>query len=547
MSRNARSVLAVAVVGLVTAACSTTVTTPRAEPGGARPERVELVRLAGGNIGYPSPYAYSRGPGLAQTFLMFDSLLWKDSTGQMLPWLAASWTSSPDGTEWTFTLRDGISWQDGQPFTAEDVVFTFDYITKGAARTALGVIGAVPVTETVATASNVVTMRLERPFAPFEEAVAGRVPIVPKHVWSEVTDPTRFRDPAALVGTGPYRLAGYDEAAGSYDYVANESYWLGPPYVKRVQFVPAPNELLALQRGEIDIANVTETPDEVLAPLRNDPRYQLITAPGESNTALHFNLTRGFPFDDKRFRQGVAYAVDRADLVKRILLGNGEPGSLGNVAPSSPWLAPGLPAYNRDLARAGALLDEIGLRDTTGDGVRNLPDGSPFAPELLIAPSQAKTAELVKEYLRDAGINLQIRSADQATVDPALAEARFDVALVNYGAMGSDPDWLRQRLSSRVQSRSFLRIPGYNNPTFEDAAGRQLLAVDHAERLALVHTMQRAVAEDVPLISLYLPTRTALFAKGTFADWYYTPAGVFGLYPYVLNKHVLATGKQAGF
>ncbi|HVM02438.1 MAG TPA: hypothetical protein VM263_07180, partial [Acidimicrobiales bacterium] len=165
----------------------------------------------------------------------------------------------------------------------------------------------------------------------------------------------------------------------------------------------------------------------------------------------------------------------------------------------------------------------------------------------LIAPSQAKTAELVKEYLRDAGINLQIRSADQATVDPALAEARFDVALVNYGAMGSDPDWLRQRLSSRVQSRSFLRIPGYNNPTFEDAAGRQLLAVDHAERLALVHTMQRAVAEDVPLISLYLPTRTALFAKGTFADWYYTPAGVFGLYPYVLNKHVLATGKQAGF
>ncbi len=545
MNRPMRRVAIPAVAAiLVLAACGTTTKTPGAT--GTRPTRVDLVRLAGSNIGYPSPYAYNKGPGLAQTFLMFDSLLWKDSTGKMIPWLATSWQSSPDGKEWTFTLRDGVKWQDGQAFTADDVVFTFDYITKGAAKTALGVIGAVPVTEAVATAPNVVVLKLDKPFASFEEAIAGRVPIVPKHVWSAVTDPAKFRDPTALVGTGPYTLASSDESTGSYDYVANESSWLGPPYVKRIQFVPAPNELLALQRGEIDIANVAETPDEVLAPLRKDPKYGVVTAPGESNTALHFNLTRGFPLADNRFRQAVAYSIDRPDLVKRILLGNGEAGSSGDVAPSSPWLAPDLPVYGHDVTKAKSLLDEIGLKDLNGDGMRDLPDGQAFTPELLITASQSKTADLIKEYLREVGINLQVKSVDQAGSDSATADARFDMALVGYGAMGSDPDWMRQRLSAKVTSKSFLRIPGYNNPVFEDAAAKQLTTVDPAERLKLVQTMERTVAEDVPLISLYLPTRTAFFTTASFNDWYYTPAGVFGLYPYVLNKHALATGKKTG-
>ena len=538
-------VIALLVAGVLLGACGTT--TKRSEQGsGVRPASVEVVRLAGSQLGYPSPFAYNKGPGLATTFLMFDSLLWKDSTGKLLPWLATAWEHSADGKEWTFTLRDGVKWQDGTPFTADDVAFTYDYVTKGPAKTALGVIGVVPVTEAVALAPNKVVLRLDRPYAPFEETVAGRVPIVPKHVWSAVSDPAKYRDPSALMGTGPYTLTSFDEAAGTYKYNANEAYWLGAPYVKRVEFVPAPNELLALQRGEIDVASITATPTEVLAPLKNDPKYGIITAPGESTTALHFNVTKGAPFEDKRFRQAVAYAVDRNDMVKRILLGDGEPGFMGNMAASSPWAAPDLPAYNRDVAKAKALLDEMGLQDANGDGVRDLPTGEAFAPELLITAASAKPAELIKEYLRDVGINLQIKSVDAAGSDSAVTESRFEMALVGYGALGSDPDWLRQRLSSKLPSKSFLRIQGWNNPSFEDAATKQLVTVDPAERLKLVHQMQRAVAEDVPVMALYLSTRTAIFNKNVFSDWYYTPQGVFGLYPHFLNKHALATGKTAG-
>jgi peptide/nickel transport system substrate-binding protein len=532
--------------GLVLAACGTTTKTPQANTDGTRPASVDLVRLAGSNLGYPSPYAYNKGPGLAHTFLLFDSLLWKDSTGKLMPWLATARERSADGKEWTFTLRDGVKWADGQPLTADDVAFTFDYITKGPAKTALGVIGTVPVAETVVLAPNKVVLKLDKPFAPFEETVAGRVPIVPKHIWSTVTDPAKYRDPAAVIGTGPYTLLSSDETAGTYEYAAKADYWLGTPYVKRVQFVPAPNELLALQRGEIDIASVTQTPAEVVDPLKNDPRFGMITAPGESTTALHFDVAKGFPFNDKRFRQAVAYTVDRNDMVKRILLGNGEPGFMGNVAASAPFAAPDLPTYNRDIAKSKALLDEAGLKDVTGDGVRDLPSGEAFAPELLITATQSKAADLLKEFLREVGVNLQIKSVDQAAADSAVAESRFDMALVGYGALGSDPDWLRQRLSSKLPSKSFLRIQGWNNPIFEDAAAQQLVTVDPAERLKLVYQMQRAVAEDVPVMALYLETRTAIFNKAAFADWYYTPGGVFGLYPHFLNKHTLATGKTTG-
>ena len=536
-----------AAASLILASCSTTTKTAQSpNAGGTRPARVEVLRLAGGNLGYPSPYAYNKGPGLAHTFLIFDSLLWKDSTGNLMPWLASAWERSADGTQWTFTLRDGVTWQDGQPFTADDVAFTFDYITKGPGKNALGVIGVVPVTESVVLAPNKVMLKLDKPYAPFEETVAGRVPIVPKHVWSAVTDPAKYRDPQAVVGTGPYTLVSYDEAAGSYEYAANENYWLGPPYVKRLQFVPAPNERLALERGEIDIANITETPDDVITAMTKDPKYGVITAPGESTTALHFDQLKGFPFNDARFRQAVAYSIDRNDMVKRLLLGNGEPGFMGNVAPSSPWAAPDLPAYNRDVVKAKALLDDVGLKDANGDGVRDLPNGDAFTPELLITATQSKTADLLKEYLRDVGLNVQVKSVDQAASDAAVTESRFEMALVGYGALGSDPDWLRQRLSSKLQSKSFLRIQGWNNASFEDAAAKQLVTVDPNERKQLVYQMERAVAEDVPVIALTLPTRLAIFNKAVFSDWYYTPGGVFGLYPYVLNKHALAVGKKVG-
>lgn len=517
-----------------------------------QPAGAERLRLRGGPFGYPSPFAYVRGPGLVYAGYLFDTLLWKDSSGAMIPWLAREWQASPDGTEWRFTLRDDVKWHDGRQLSSEDVVFTFDYLTKGPGRQT-GVIhsqGIDVIKETVAEAPNRVLIRLNRPSAAFEETIAGRTLIIPKHVWASVSDPAKFRGDTAVMGSGPYHLESVDEAAGRYLFTANESYFLGTPRVRRLELSPAPDLLATLQRGEVDAGafflEEQGPPEQALAPFRDESRFGRIEGPGEWNRALHFNMTRGFPYDDKRFRQALAYAIDRKDLVGRILLGRGEPGSLGILAPSHPMAAKDLPAYDRDVAKAKALLDDAGLRDANGDGTRDLPGGRPFTPGLLTSSQfSPKTAELVMEYLREVGIQVRITSLDGASADAATTAGNYDLALIGYGGLGGDPDFpLRIRLSARVPARSFFNTLGYDNARYEELAARQSATLDPSRRKEVVQQIQRIVAEDVPVIPLYLPTRLLIFDKRSFDAWYFTPGGVWGAYPGPENKQAFVTGTK---
>jgi peptide/nickel transport system substrate-binding protein len=547
--RLLRAVAATAAIGVL-AACASDDSASPGQGQAARPESVERLRLPGGDWGYPSPFAYVRGPGLVNVNFLFDTLLWKDSTGEAIPWLASQYQRSPDGLEWRFTLRDDVRWHDGQALTADDVVFTFEYLTKGAGATAPGIFGRIDVKEVVAESPTVAVIRLNSPQAGFEISVAGRIPVIPRHIWSDVADPAKLRDPKALMGSGPYKMQSFDEASGNYLFVANESYFMGTPYVRRLEFVTVSDSLLALQRGDIDAGSPGSEegmPEEALKPFETD-RFEQLSGPGEWSRVLHFNMTKGFPYDNRDFRQAVAYAVDRKDMVKRILFDRGEPGSLGGLAPSHQFAATGLPAYDRDLAKARSLLDAAGLRDVNGDGVRDLPDGQPFKPELQTSSRfSSKTAELTKEYLREVGIDVTIRSLDSAAADDNAAKGNYEMALVGYGGLGGEPDLLRTRYSAQVRSASFNRVHGYQNAAFEELAARQLRVVDTEERKKAIQDMQRLLAEDVPTIPLYVPTRVHIYPANSFDAWYYTPGGVFGGYPGTINKHAFVTGKKVGF
>jgi peptide/nickel transport system substrate-binding protein len=510
----------------------------------SRPESVERLRLAGGDFGYPTPFAYVRGPGMIQTGYLFDTLLWEDSTGKPGPWLAREWSQSPDGMEWRFTIRDNVKWHDGQPLTAEDVKFSFEYISTGPGATGAS---RVDLKEVVAESPTSVVIRLNNPSAVFEESVAMRVFIIPKHVWSSVTDPTKYRDPKATMGSGPYKLQSADEAAGSYLYTANEQYFLGVPYVRRLEFVPAPDELLGLQRGEIDAAELSEepAPEEQLKAFESDPRFGKLEGSGDWNLALNFNLSKGFPYNEKRFRHAVAYAINRKDMVARLLLGRGVPASVAGLAPDHEMLATGLPTYERDVAKARSLLDELGMKDTNGDGLRELPDGTKFTQELQSSNRfTPKSPELIKEYLREVGIDVNVQVLDRAAADDNAGKGNYTMTLVGYGGIAGDADGLRGRYAPPRNSTSFSRAIGYTNPAFTDAANKQLTALNEAARKDLVFQMQRIVAEDLPILPLYVPQRVAFFAKQAFDNWYYTP----GCSPCrgTRNKHMYVTGKKTG-
>lgn len=516
-----------------------------------RPQKkTERLRLAGGDFGYPSPFAYIRGPGMIQTSYLFDTLLWTDSTGKPIPWLATKWEHSADGLEWRFSLRSGVKWHDGESLTADDIAFTFDYMTEGPGRRApvLHARGLTQIVESVKVeAPDRIVFRLRRPFAPFEESIAEKLFIIPKHIWSDVDDPLKYRSAKALVGSGPYQLKSFDETAGSYLYVANDSYFLGPPVVRRLEFVPAPDQLLALQRGEIDAADLLEeaTPDQQVKALARN--FQELSGSGDWNLALHFNLAKGFPYNDKRFRQAIAYTLNRRDLVKRLLFGRGEPGSPGGLAPGHPYIAHGLPAYEWNPARATTLLDEIGIKDRDGDGIRELPDSSRFRPELQTsARFTIKSAELVKEYLRRIGIEVVIKVQDRTSADAAAESGNYAMALVGYGGIMADPDFLREHYSSASKSsKSFSSAYGYNNPSFDNLAAKQLISVNPNDRRKIVAEMQRIIADDLPIISLYVPYRLTLYNQRVFDNWYYTP----GCSPCrgTRNKHMFVTGKKTDF
>lgn len=511
---------------------------------------VEVLRLAGGDNGYPSPFAWVRGPGWIHAGYVFDTLAWQDSTGEYIPWLASEWSASDDGTEWRFTLRDNAAWHDGEPVTADDVVFTYEYVTEGAGAGQAGFAagGLRQVTSVVAESDTEVVFTLANPSAAFLEDVAGSVLIIPEHIWADIENPSEERGPGATMGSGPYMLESADPANGSYLYVANEDFYLGSPVVKRLEFVPANDELLAIQGGELSAAEIgleQPIPAEQMEAFESNDALDVIQSPGNWNLALHFNLDAGSPYDDVRFRQALAYGIDRADLVDRILFGRGEVASIGGLAPTHPFGAEGLPAYAHDTDRAEALLDEIGLVDADGDGVRDLPDGSPFNPTLKASQRfSADTPQIIREYLAAIGIAVEVEILDRATADEAGVNGDYTIQLHGYGGIAGDPDTLRQRFADQANSTSFNKAWGFQDDRFEELAVEQLATLDTAARGDLLDEMQGILAEQVPVLPIYVPDRVLFYDVATFDSWYYTP----GCSPCrgSRNKHMYVTGETTG-
>lgn len=537
--------VSLALVGLALAGCGSATgvgSSTTSSPG--KDVRLRLAASTQGG-GYPTPFAAVRGPGVLLTTFMFDTLAFPDSTGQPKPWLATSWDESTDGRTWTFHLHDNVKWQDGQPLTSADVVFSFDYdlhgpgAATGVAR-GLQYIGGV-------TAPNATTVVIHlKAFHPsFLSDIAGAfgVAIIPKHIWATVTDPAHFQGPQSLIGSGPYRLKQFDLTTNTFDFVANNDFYLGRPKVQEVQLVKVSDPLLALQHGELDAAGGSNgvIPQSEMDTLSRS--FTLLTAPGEFNEALFFNVAGGFPYDQPAFRQAIAYALDRTDMIKRLAGGRGVPGSAGDLGPANAFLDTNLPTYAHDPAKAEALLDQVGLKDRNGDGVRDNRDGSAFSIPLLASAADQQQATLVREYLHSVGLAVQIVSTDQPTSDARDSSGDYKMAIVHFGGLSGDPSGLAERFASTSTSKSFTRAHGYHNAQFDQLATEQATTIDVARRHQLVDQMQVILATDLPTLSLYVPEQVTFVNTAVFGGWAYTP----GCPPCgaSMNKRMLVTGSSA--
>ncbi|MGH9281418.1 MAG: ABC transporter substrate-binding protein [Acidimicrobiales bacterium] len=520
---------------------------PPTASGGRPTVRVE----AWTDLGYPTPFTYTAGPGYWRMSLLFDTLLWPDSTGEQLPWLASSYRASEDGLTYAVDLRD-LTWDDGRPVSAADVAFTYEYYTS---QTFTPLLVGVPkkVADVVVTGDRSVEFRLERPDATFLQQVLGTMPIVPEHVWSKIADPMGASGRGVLVSTGAYTLRSRNVTQGIEAYEAKDTFFLGRPFVRRIEMLPVDNPMTALRIGELDAATTAAegVRDEVVGPFRDNPAFGIVTREAGFAFPLFFNIARGGALADLRFRRACLHAIDRDDMVQRLLTGNGIPGSQGWLPPSHQYFNPAVRTYAYDPAEAGRLLDEAGYRRPKPDAMRINPDGGKLRYQLFIPDVvPVALAELTANSLRKVGIDIDLQRIDLVRLFGTKLQASFDLLITSYpGPSGigpsGDPEILRGVYHS-TPPNPFHKATGYSNPEVDQLLDAQVTTLDVQERKRMVHRIQELVAEDLPVAMLYYTTFFHIYRKKVFDQWYFTPGGFGPGIPDVFNKHPYITGHRTG-
>jgi peptide/nickel transport system substrate-binding protein len=493
----------------------------------AADESVDVLTIADstGDWGFPSPYGhYSRGPGYIRMSLIFDTLVWKDENG-FVPALAEKWEYLPDEKAYVFHLRSGVTWNDGQPFTAQDVAFTVQYIQDHPYQW----VDSSIIEKAEASDDNTVKITLKKDYAPFLDQVAGTLPILPEHIYKDVSDPANFKDDAALTGTGPFKLVNYDKTQGTYLYEANENYYQGAPKVKQIKFVKVSLEMsaAALEKGDVDAATV---PGETVDGLENKG-FEVVKSTHDSVVKIMVNHMKA-PFSDIKFRQALYYAIDREELVETGLRGYALEGCPGLYASDNQWYNADQKEYSFDPAKAGQLLEELGYEKKDGSRYYSKA-GEPLTIELLATATTERQGELVAKQLDDAGILVNLRTVDAKTLDSLVLAWQFDLTMNSHGGLGGDPAILNKLI---LDQKSFNSARYDEDKTLNGLLESQLEEIDSAKRMELVKSAQELIAQDLPALPLYYAD--SFWASDNKVSYYYTYGGVGSGVPIALNKMI---------
>lgn len=473
-----------------------------------------------GDWGLPSPYGhYQRGPGYLRMSFVFDTLVWKDSE-QFVPALAQSWNYNKDDNSYIFKLHRDVTWHDGEKFDARDVLFTFNYTKKF--PYAWSDTSKIKTVETPD--PYTVIVKLKEPYAPFMDMIACTLPVLPEHIWKQTDKPEEFTEPGATVGTGPFKLVDYNKEHGTYLYEANESYYGGQPLIKNIRFVKVGKEMTsaALKKGEVNAAAV---PPETIEELRNSG-LQVITGPHFENAKLMVNH-RKEPLSQKEFRQALAYAIDRNQLVQIVKRGHGVAASPGMLPKDSPWYNPSVEQYPYNPEMSKKILEQQGY--VLKDGYYTK-EGRVLNMELLANPDYSREAELIAKQLIKVGIKIDTRSMESKTLDRRVENWEFDLAINGHGGLGGDPE----QLNRLILGKGFNSTRFSANQKLNRLLSEQLRETDLTARKKMVQEAQKIYADELPALSLYYPT--SYWAHDGSIPLFYTKGGVALGVPLPLNK-----------
>jgi len=438
--------------------------------------------------------------------LNYDFLVgWDPKDFSPRPEIAESWEVSDDGKTWTFTIRQGVKWQDGEPLTARDVAFTFNYIIENELSTldvyTRGIVSA----EAPDDATCVITT--DRPKANMLSTV---VPILPEHIWSKVSGKdaaSTYQNAVPIVGSGPFQVVEWQK--GKFlRLVANKDYWGGAPKVDELIFENYRNAdtmSADLKSGGIDAA--IELPLAQVPSLQSAPNLTVLKGTHWRFNELGFNCydspnSLGNPvLLDEKFRQALSWAIDRQKICDVAFFGQADVGST-LLPPYSAFhyepVAGELFTYDPEEAKTQ--LDLAGYEDVNGDGLRETTDGKPLDLDLMVtndSPENKTAAKLIAGWFNDVGVKVTLRIVDAGVLLDAQYNYKGDVYAPDYDmfiwfwTQDSDPSFMLA-----VPTKD--NIEGWNDtlwwsPETDKLFNDQDQALDVDQRIAAAQEMQKLV------------------------------------------------------
>ncbi len=465
--------------------------------------------------------------------LVYDTMYQLQLDGTFKLSLAESVNVSDDALVYTYKIRDDVKFHDGEPLTAEDVVFTYSLYQNTEDYPWMGDYTAY--FETMeATANNEVVITLSEAI-PNIDAQLVFLYVLPRHVW-EGEDAVEFENVAA-VGSGPFKMVEYKPNEFVH-LAANEDYFGGSPKVNEVILQTFENQdalVQAIKTGQVDM--ITEMPNTAVATLKEDANIEVVTgAPFAPDvTDIIFNqvtpencppddgLCTGHPaLQDRNVRLALAHATNKQQIIDVVLLGLGTPGTTLIPDGLGFWYNSSLQNYEYDVEKANQILEDAGYVDTDGDGVREMPDGLQPLTFRLNWPSDSidspRLAELLSEMWGQIGVTLEAQAMDPDALTSACCPA-FDFDIIIWG-WGSDPDpnlLLSVMTTDEIPTGS--SETGYSNPEYDDLFGQQAIELDQDKRKEIVWQMQQIVHDDVVYIIPYYAQAVQAYRKDRFTGW----------------------------
>ena len=418
---------------------------------------------------------------------------------------------SEDSRVHTFKLRSGVTWQDGEPFTAEDVKFTYDLVTnadwpggldsyfsqiEGATEHKAG--EAEEVTGVQVIDESTVEITLVQPDALFLASAASRQRILPKHLLESIApadvDKSDFaRKP---VYTGAYIVEEWRDGE-SITFRANESYFEGKPNIDTLVARFIADEATAnaeLTSGGLDVGIVS--PD-LLAAYEGDSAFVIQELPGLRIIFLQFDLTLPI-FSDPRVRQAISHSVDRQTVIDALLLGKGEVGR-SLITPLSWIFNEEAPQYSYDVEAAAALLDEAGW--TLGDdGVRVNEAGERLAFTLTVPTAYRQDGLAVQPFLQAIGVEATIEELGAGQVTGPLAVGEFQATINAWNNFIIDP---RADLQRWFQNPKPVETTGYKNDEVDALFVEARAELDQETEKGIYFEIQNLIETDAPITYLW--------------------------------------------